>query len=521
MIVRSFLMILILIGVCTSPILAKATGKGRDGESKELSSRASSSSDDARGKALARKVQGDQYASQENYKQAAEEYLKALEDDPKAFNASERLKMAIAVSWADRLDDAIHILRSILAEDPANQAARVHLARVLSWSDRLPEAEAEADLVLRDHPDDQEALLVKANVLRWRGDARASIPLYERALAQGENFDVRLGLANAYIAAGDRKNAEENAKLLKPQYPYQEKELKKLDESFCGVKTSRPALGYSYYHDSDHNIVNRYALGYGLLLGTGEGGISYSLAHAKDPSRSVTAQDLHLTANGRWGTTGAAAALGVSRPDGAGDIATGSARVDQQTGWGSIGISLSRELMEDTAQLIENKIVRTAEALSLTQNITQRTTLSESYAHASYSDSNHADDIRAGVRQAITLSSPRVATGYRFRYWNFERQSNGGYFDPNHFVSHQVFVALSAEQGGWYAYLEPSVGLQSFARNDQFSGSRVFYAVGASAGWTMKKCTSFEVYEEGGNYAGGTAAGFSYYLIGFSFKAYF
>ncbi|HEX9113117.1 MAG TPA: tetratricopeptide repeat protein [Nitrospirota bacterium] len=515
-------MVLILISVCNSQVLAKSTGRGRDAESKELSSRVTTSSDDARGKALERKEQGDQYALQEDYKHAADEYMKALEVDPKAFNASERLKMAIAVSWADRLDDAIHVLRSILAEDPANRAARVHLARVLSWSDRLSEAEAEADTVLRDHPDDQEALLVKANVLRWRGDARASIPVYEKALAQGENFDVRLGLTNAYISTGDRKNAEENAKLLKPQYPYQEKELKKLDDAFCGVKTSRPALGYSYYHDSDHNIVNRYTLGYGLRLGTGEAGISYRLAHAKDPSRSVTAQDLLATANGRWGTTGAAAALGVSRPDySAGDIAIGSARVDQQTGWGAIGISLSRELMEDTAQLIENRIVRTAEALFLSQNITQRTTLSESYAHASYSDSNHADDIRAGVRQAITLASPRVAAGYRFRYWNFERQSNGGYFDPNHFTSHQLFVALSAEQGGWYAYLEPSVGLQSFARNDQFSSSRVFYGVGASAGWTMKKCTSFEVYEEGGNYAGGTPAGFSYYLIGLSFKAYF
>jgi tetratricopeptide (TPR) repeat protein len=521
MIVRSLLMIIILISACTSPILAESTGGGRDARSGELFSQATPSSGDVRGEALVRKERGDQYASQENYKQAAEEYVKALETDPGAFNASERLKMAVAVSWADRLDDAIHILRAILAEDPMNRPARVHLARVLSWADKLSEAEAEADLVLRDHPEDQEALLVKANVLRWRGDARASIPFYERALAKGESFDVRVGLANAYIALGDRKNAEESANLLKPQYPYQEKELKKLDEAFCGVKTSRPALGYSYYHDSDHNIVNSYALGYGLRLGTGEAGINYRSAHAKDPSRSVTAQDLLFTASGRWGTTGAAAALGVSRPDGAGDIAIGSTRVDQQTGWGAIGISLSRELMEDTAQLIENRIVRTTETLSLSQNIMQRTTLSESYAHASYSDSNHADDIRAGIRQAITLASPRVAAGYRFRYWNFERQSNGGYFDPNHFTSHQIFVALSAEQGGWYAYLEPSVGLQSFARNDQFSSSRVFYSVSASAGWTMKKCTSFEVNEEGGNYAGGTAVGFSYYLIGFSFKAYF
>ena len=124
MIVRSLLMIIILISTCTSPILAESTGGGRDARSGELFSQATPSSGDARGEALVRKERGDQYASQENYKQAAEEYVKALEADSGAFNSSERLKMAVAVSWADRLDDAIHILRAILAEDPMNRLAR-------------------------------------------------------------------------------------------------------------------------------------------------------------------------------------------------------------------------------------------------------------------------------------------------------------------------------------------------------------------------------------------------------------
>ncbi len=518
MIVRGLLMIVLLFGVCASPILAESTGEGRDAESVELSSQATTSPGDARSEALVRKERGDQYASQENYKQAAEEYVKALEIDPEAFNASERLKMAIAVSWADRLDDAIHILRAILTEDPMNREARVHLAKVLSWSDKLSEAEAEADLVLRDHPEDQEALLVKANVLRWRGDARASIPVYERALAQGENFDVRIGLANAYISVGDRKNAEESAKPLKPQYPYQEKELKKLDDAFCSVKTFQPLLQYGYYHDSDHNIVNRYTLTHGFRAGKSEAEISYRLFDARDLTRRITAQELLISANERWNTIGAGATLGVSRP-GEGNIAVGSARADKQAAWGSVGVSLSRDLMTDTAQIIENKIVRTAEALSLVQNLTQRTSLSENYSHASYSDSNHADDIQVGVRQAI-IPSPRIAAGYRFRYLSFERQSNGGYFDPQYFTSHLIFVSLSKAEGGLHASLDPYFGLQSFHRNGEYN-SHGFFGVNAAAGWTMKKCTSFEVTGEGGNYAGGTTAGFNYFLLGFNLKVYF
>lgn len=40
-------------------------------------------------------------------------------------------------------------------------------------------------------------------------------------------------------------------------------------------------------------------------------------------------------------------------------------------------------------------------------------------------------------------------------------------------------------------------------------------------GWAVNKYTSFDATWEGGDYAGGTPAGFSYYLIGFSLEAYF
>jgi len=37
----------------------------------------------------------------------------------------------------------------------------------------------------------------------------------------------------------------------------------------------------------------------------------------------------------------------------------------------------------------------------------------------------------------------------------------------------------------------------------------------------MKKCTAFEIYVEGGNYAAGAVAGFNYYQVGFRLTAYF
>jgi len=511
----------ILFGILSVLPFTAFGGQNAGGVTIESYQKAIGETRDATEEALLRKKLGDVYVLKEDYKKAAGEFIRALSLKPSAFSAQDRVQMAVYLSWADRLDDSVKALRDVLVEDPVNHKARTELSKVLSWSDKLEEAGAEADRVLNDEPNNQEVLIVKANVLRWQGDAPASIPIYEKAIQQGERFDARLGIAYAYLDAGDQKRAGESAAMLKPRYPYQEKELQKLGDAFCSMKASYPILQYSYYHDSDDNRVNRYTLSYVFRTRLGDAGISHRLTDAKDPAQSRTARDLFVTTTARWRSIDASMALGITTPAGsAGGIAAGTARVDKQAGWGTIGISLSREMMTDTAALIENRIVRTGGAISLGQNITQRLSLSESYAHTSFSDSNHSDNILIGARYALTLASPRIAAGYRFRSWNFERQSNGGYFDPNNFTSHQIYLSLYAEQGGWYASLEPYAGLQSFTRNDEYS-SHSFYGAVASTGWTIKKCTAFEINGEGGNYAGGTASGFNYYQVGFRLKVYF
>ncbi len=471
--------------------------------------------------ALQRKKLGDQYASQENYKQAAGEYLKALALSPSSFTVQERLQMAIAISWADRLDDAALVLRSILAEKPKDREARVQLAKVLSWSDKLNEAEAEADIVLKEHPEDQEALLVKANVLRWRGDAVAAIPVYEKALAQGENFDVRIGLAYAYLDIGEKNSAMEISESQKPLYPYQKKELAKFSNSLCGVRASSITIPFSYYKDSDENTVHRSGLSYGFWSGKWETEITYRLTDAEDPARRKKAEDVSLTSHAQMGRIGTGAGIGISRMDGGnGNVLTGHLGADASMGWGTIGVGVSKEALSDTAQLIENRITRTSESLSLSENVSPRLTFFESYTRSDYSDSNSADDLRFGVKYAVSRTFPKIATGYRFRYWNFSHQSGGGYFDPEGFTSHLVFVSLYMEKNALYAYLEPYVGLQSFTRYGEYT-SKSFYGAVASAGWTMKKCTAFEINSEGGNYAGGAVSGFNYYQVGFRLRMYF
>jgi tetratricopeptide (TPR) repeat protein len=85
------------------------------------------SKDNAKKAQLYKKL-GDLYVSREDFKRAAEEYIRALALKKK-FPVQERLQMAVAISWGDRLDEAIAEFRSILKDDPNNSEARIHLAR--------------------------------------------------------------------------------------------------------------------------------------------------------------------------------------------------------------------------------------------------------------------------------------------------------------------------------------------------------------------------------------------------------
>ncbi len=514
MIIRIISIAVVLLYLCCASGFAEpAAGNGGDGGSASYE-KAISDAKDSREEALLRKKLGDYYVSKEDYQRAANEYVKALSLGPAPFTAAERLQMAITLSWADRLDDAARLLKGILAENQNDREARIQLARVLSWNDKLDEAAVEADVVLKDDPEDRDALVIKANTLRWRGDSKAAIPVYEKALAQGEDFDARIGLAYAYLDIGEKEKANEISQPLKPLFAVQEKELIKFSDTLCGVRASHAGLQYSYYEDSDDNRVNRILLSYGLWAGRWEPEFSYRLTDAKDPQRHEKAEDLWINARTQEGRFGAGAGIGMSITSGNGDIFVGRANADVDKGWWTIGMSAARELLSDTAQLIQNRIVQTSEALNLSEKASPRLSFTESYSHSDYSDNNDADDMRLGARYEIPLAPVKLATGYRFRYWDFRRQSGGGYFDPTDFISHQVFVSLYAETNGYYAYLEPYIGHQSFTRYGAYT-SDMFFGASGSAGLKIKKCTSFEINGEGGNYAGGTTAGYNYYQIGF------
>ncbi|MGE5663936.1 MAG: tetratricopeptide repeat protein [Deltaproteobacteria bacterium] len=467
--------------------------------------------------ALARKADGDGAAARGDYRKAAEAYAEALGLARSAFSRDERTAMAVTMSWGGKIGEAIRELRAVLDEDPSNARARVHLAKALSWDGRTTEAVAEADKVLAASPSDRDALLAKADALRYRGDNRQAIGLYKAVLAGGDDFDARLGLAHAELAEGDVAAARADGALLQPRYPYQEAGKRDFDAAFA--RTARPTTlsgGYSYYHDSDRNRVNRYTLSAGRRLGRWTLDLGYRHIDADDPTRDERADDLSLAAGARVADSlSIGAGIGGTRTGrgNSDDFFTGHARADLRVGAGTIGAAASREAFTDTAQLIENRIRFTHVAGHADFPLPGRLSASARYSYKDYSDINTSHDWQGSLRYAFRLKNPVVGAGYRIRFLDFDRETGSGYFDPSSFVSHAGFVTLSGERGRFRAYLEPYGGYQSFTR----SGSRTnsWFAGGSGVlGYRISDAFRFEVTGEGGDYAGGTAAGFNYYMFG-------
>src|SRR5438067_12360507 len=141
-------------------------------QSAEDSQKTNQSTTDKSAQARLYKEQGEQLISQDKTEPAADAFSKALSLDRDTFSPAERVRMAIYLSWADRLQEAEKELNLVLAADPKNRAARTHLARVLGWSGELTESIAQAETALKDAPDVQDASLVNADSHIWQGQRR-------------------------------------------------------------------------------------------------------------------------------------------------------------------------------------------------------------------------------------------------------------------------------------------------------------------------------------------------------------
>jgi tetratricopeptide (TPR) repeat protein len=458
---------------------------------------------------------GDALVAQDKLEVAADAYAKALAASPESFSTSDRIRMAIYLSWADRLSESEAELRRVLNLEPKNIAARTHLARVLAWSGELKEALMEADAVLRDAPEHKDALLVRADALQWQGRYLEAIPLYRKLVARDGDFDARVGLSRSLLAVGDRLGAIENLKTLTPVNARQKRDYLRLEEAVN--RETRPAaeVRYSRYSDSDGNRLHRLGLAGNFWLGNQKYGLEYRHTDADDGTRDNRAEDLFVNIYSRiTDRFSAGAGLGFTQlaDDHTSTFPAGHVRLDARLFTGSVGVNVTREALTDTAELIENRIRATNLGLYVTQPLTERFAVHGGFRYRSFSDGNHANELQLVSQYAIYLA-PRISIGHRFRLLDFHKQAGSGYFDPNNYIANRVFSSIYYENRFFYTYLEGYVGYQTFRRNG-LANDDVIHGGSGSVGVKPLPGLAIEINAEGGNFAAGATSGFNYFIIG-------
>lgn len=458
---------------------------------------------------------GDQYVSQDKMEDGSMAYMEALSICRQAFSVPERLRMAIHISWADRLDDAIEELRLICEESPNDLEARTQLARVLSWKGKLAESIEEADHVLKESPDDVRARIVKADALQWQGRYKAAASLYREILERGENFEARKGLSYCLLALKDPTGAKENSLILQPASPREQREAEKLNEAIDELVRPKLDFLYGYYTDSDDNDVDRYGTSFGWWVRNIRTDLHYKHTEARDERRHGRAEDATLSAYMSFvPVMGMGGGLGFNqvKVDKSENSLTGHFELDFRVFKGNLGGIFSSEILTDTAELMENRIRMTTAGFSVYQAVTGRVSLFGGYSRKYFSDDNRAHDAQFASEYRVTLN-PQVRIGYRFRFLDFERQSLSGYFDPNDYVANRFFSSLYLERNPLYAYSEFFLGHQYYRRYSVSNSDFIFGGSGSVGVRPIEKIY-LEFYIDGGNNAAGTVTGFNYVTLG-------
>lgn len=91
-------------------------------------------------------------------------------------------RMGLIRAWAERYDEAVHLLDRLLAFAPDNREAAIDRARVLAWKGDTREAVASLDRLLARDPAYLPALQARAQFASWGGRYDAALADYNRIL---------------------------------------------------------------------------------------------------------------------------------------------------------------------------------------------------------------------------------------------------------------------------------------------------------------------------------------------------
>ncbi len=465
------------------------------------------------------KARADEAWRQERQDEAIRLYREVVKRDPQ--DVGSRKRLALLLSWNDRLGEAEEMYRTLLAERPHDDEVTAELAKVYSWDGKYRESEALYRELLAARPSDPSLRLRYAEVLGWDGrygDARkiyldmiakreetadAAVGLgnlalwegdlggatrwYERALAvHPGDARARVGLAQVREAQGRKRDALRETEAVLRESP-RDRDARRVKERIESSLRPFVSAAFDRFLDTDDNDLKLYRLWGGFHLDPQSELTVTWLRHAATSNCTLTPlcdgapgehprlgerfEDHANTLMGAYDAT-LASGLGVGGRLGAvrRELFSGRSTTEALGGaWVSLnpdpdlgyGFSAGREAILDTAPLMENKIDFDSVAGNVTWAFGGLWTLRGNAAHSWVTDGNRRESAFASLGARLPVKRPRTVLGVSGRWLHYAENPESGYFSPDRL---------------WTALLTATI-------QDEFLARRLYYAVDLSGGF--------------------------------------
>ncbi len=416
---------------------------------------------------------------EKRYSEAIARYDAAIKLDSR--NVAAIMERAKILSWASRYDESLLGFREMLKIEPGNYEARLGVARTLSWSGRLAEARSEYQKVGVDRPDDVDVLVGVAQTYAWAGDRSNARIWYDRALrVDPTSLGANLGVAYLELNGGKRRASRARANDLARRFPA-DNDVRELGLAIQAASRPQAELTQERLEDSDSNelglsrarvifpalgraevsaAVARYAMDSGQRSG------KIDTAHVQ-ATLSLPAST-RLTLRGGVDRSENSSGATRSTPTGTLSFAAGNASRLAFTAFAD------RDTFKYSVPILDSEIDLDTLGLRL-DHASDRWILGAGASAARFSDDNDRLTGDAIALYRWPLRALSIATGYGYRYLDFDRSMMHGYFDPQDYNAHTAQLRISRRIGKRAEVsLGAEGGVQSFTHrgvstdNDRF-----------------------------------------------------
>ena len=386
------------------------------------------------------------------------------------------LDLAAQRLQAGDTDMALADLQTLLSTDPENSDAQMLRALALTYANRFQEAEEAYEEILATDPDHVKARMGLARVWNWRGQHRQAAALYEDLLSDGvDDPEVLNGLAHARFWSGRTDLAYSPLDELLARRP-QHRGARELSRQLIWER--RPTLSATYSSSDDSDDLNLRDTRIALRQPVSSRDVLRYQFHridADDPLRRFDLSSVGVGHERLWSDKLSTSVLFEYEYEGPGTVnhPLGDAYATLRPGTGlRLDLGVSRERLASSRSL-ERDILSTTAVTGIDWLVTPRWFLSAALRTHFFSDDNFAYRTSLHARY-LTIQKTRfsLTSHLRFEQLASRDQVDNGYYSPGGYFELAPSVEATFESpSGFLLSAEAASGVQrENGSNAQFLG---------------------------------------------------